>query len=120
MAGISAIFFCCFRNALRLAVAIVKSAGMFLMDCKSVLAVPLIGYVLFIGVFAFWLFGFVYLYSTGDPMRMDSYPFNKFGTDKKGTYLLYYWIFMGFWKQAFIAALVQFVIASSCAIWYFS
>lgn len=27
---------------------------------------------------------------------------------------------MGLWKQAFITALVQFVIASSCVIWYFS
>lgn len=78
IAGISAIFFCCFRNALRLAVAIVKSAGLFLMDCKTVLLVPIMGYVLFMVIFAFWMFGFVYLFSMGDPMRMDKYPFNTF------------------------------------------
>lgn len=43
VAGVSAVFFCCFRSALKLAVAIVKSAGMFLMDCKSVLFVPIAG-----------------------------------------------------------------------------
>lgn len=120
VAGISAIFFCCFRNALRLAVAIVKSAGQFLMDCKTVLLVPILGYVLVIGVLAFWLYGFVYLFSMGDPKRMDKYPFNTFSVEGKTKQYLYYWLFMGFWKQAFVTALVQFVIASSCVIWYFS
>jgi hypothetical protein len=78
IAGLSAIFFCCFRNALKLAVAIVKSAGMFLMDCKTVLLVPLLGQVLFLVIFCFWLVGFIYIYSMGTPQRMTSYPFNKF------------------------------------------
>lgn len=120
IAGISAIFFCCFRNALRLAVAIVKSAGLFLMDCKTVLLVPILGYVLFLAVFAFWLTGFVYLFSMGDPKRMTKYPFNTFSVEGETKQYLYFWLFMGLWKQAFISALVQFVIASSCVIWYFS
>lgn len=120
IAVISALFFCCFRNALRLAVAIVKSAGLFLMDCKTVLLVPILGYVTFLAVFAFWLVGFVYLFSMGDPKRMDTYPFNTFQVEGKNKQYLYFWLFMGLWKQAFISALVQFVIASSCVIWYFS
>lgn len=39
--AVSALMFCCLRAQLRLAVAIVKTAGMFLGDVKSVLMVPI-------------------------------------------------------------------------------
>lgn len=39
--ALSALIFCCLRKTLRLAVAIVKTAGLFLGDVKSVLMVPI-------------------------------------------------------------------------------
>jgi len=41
-AAISGLILCCKRNAIRLAVAIVKTAGSFIMDCKTVLLVPIV------------------------------------------------------------------------------
>ena len=71
LTAISAVFFCCYRDALKLAVAVVKSAGLFLMDCKTVLFVPIIGQLLFIAVFALWFFGFIIIYSNGTPSKVS-------------------------------------------------
>lgn len=43
VAGVFALLFCCFRSQLRLGVAIVKTAGVFVNDVKSILIVPIIG-----------------------------------------------------------------------------
>lgn len=34
--------------------------------------------------------------------------------------MFYYFIFGGLWKNAFLGALLQFILVSSVAIWYFS
>lgn len=43
VAGLSALILCCKREAIKMAVAIVKTAGSFIMDCKTVLLVPIVG-----------------------------------------------------------------------------
>jgi len=78
-------------------VAVVKSAGMFIMDCKTVLLVPILGQIMFIAVFAYWFVGFVYIYTMGTPQRTPQFPFNKFLISDSLRNFLYYWIFMGLW-----------------------
>ena len=63
--GLNALIFCCFRKQLALAVAIVKTAGVFLNDVKSVLIVPILGQIFIIIFFAIWIFGFIYIYASG-------------------------------------------------------
>jgi hypothetical protein len=63
--AISALMFCCLRKTLRLAVAIVKTAGLFLRDVKSVLVVPICTQMFALIIFAIWLVGFIYIYSSG-------------------------------------------------------
>lgn len=65
VAGLSALMFCCFRAQLRLGVAIVKTAGVFVNDVKSVLIVPIIGQLLVIIFFIVWAIGLALIYSTG-------------------------------------------------------
>lgn len=120
LAGISALIICCKRSAIKMAVAIVKTAGSFIMDCKTVLLVPVVGQLFFLIIFFLWTLGFIYVYSLGTPQKQAKYPFAEFKKNDMEVYAYWYWIFMGLWKQAFIACTVQFVIASAAAIWYFS
>jgi len=76
--GVSALFalmFCCFRSQLRLAVAIVKTAGVFVNDVKSIIIVPVVGQVLIIIFFIVWIIGLALIFSTGTVTGQVSKPF---------------------------------------------
>lgn len=68
-AALSALILCCKRSALKLAVAIVKTAGSFIMDCKTVLLVPPIANIFLLIILFLWLMGLVFVYSLGEPKR---------------------------------------------------
>lgn len=54
-------------SRIRLAIAIIKTATMFVRDVKSAMIVPLLFYVKLLIGFGFWIIGFIYLYSLGTP-----------------------------------------------------
>lgn len=60
------------------------------------------------------------MYSVGDVHGRVSSPFAAVTWDNNTKYALIYFLFAGLWIGAFIMALCQFILASSCAIWYFS
>lgn len=99
--GLNALIFCCFRKQLALAVAIVKTAGVFLNDVKSVLIVPILGQIFIIVFFAIWVFGFIYIYASGIITGQVALPYATVAiTNNQTAYLLYY-IFGGLWIHAF-------------------
>lgn len=65
-AAINVIIVCCLCSKINLAIAILKTASMFIREVKSVLFVPVIIFLVSIGFYAFWIIGFLYLYSIGD------------------------------------------------------
>lgn len=78
LAAISAIILCCKRSAIKLGVAIVKTAGSFIMDCKTVLLVPPVAQLFFLVIFFLWVLGLIYVYSMGTPVKRKDYPFAEF------------------------------------------
>lgn len=61
------IFICCMFSRIRLAIAIIKTATMFVRDTWSAMIVPLVFYVKVLLFFSFWIIGFIYIYAIGDP-----------------------------------------------------
>lgn len=66
LAGISFLMFLCYFRTIRLAIAIIKSAALFLADVPSALFVPLVFGVLVMVFWAFWIMMFMYVYSCGN------------------------------------------------------
>lgn len=88
---------------------------------QAFLVSPIISIVL-LAVWILWFTSVLYLYSVGTYTKnpFSQTPFGKVTWDKNTRYALGYFLFGGLWKNAFIQAVNQFVIASSVAIWYFS
>ena len=63
---------------------------------------------------------FRFLYSVGTVHGRVGSPLAAITWDKNTKYALIYFLFAGLWIAAFIMALCQFILASSCSIWYFA
>lgn len=113
------IFLCIFRK-IQQAIAIIKSAALFVAEVKSVFFVPPIISLLNMIFIAWWIITFVYVYSVGDIQGSSNGPFASVKWSKNVRYMLAYNIFGGLWINAFFGALIQFVIATACALWYFN
>lgn len=97
-----------------------KSAAEYVKATPSVFIVPVLSILVLAAFYAYWAVTAVYLASAGNPQRMKDYPFGTFDYDKKLQHYMIYHLFGGLWLTAFVAASVQFVIASSTCMWYFS
>jgi len=62
----------------------------------------------------------VYVYSVGDVTGSDNGPFASVTWKKNVRYMLIYHIFSGLWINAFFGAMIQFILATACALWYFN
>lgn len=62
----------------------------------------------------------MYVYSVGDVTGSDNGPFASVTWKKNVRYMLIYHIFSGLWINAFFGAMIQFILATACALWYFN
>ena len=58
-----------------MAIAVVKSAAVFVVETPSVILVPPVFIVITMGFWALWIVSFVYVYSTGTIITNPSTPF---------------------------------------------
>ena len=123
--GISAllliILLCC-CNRLRLAVAVCKVAGRFVIRvCQSTL-VPIFLMIVLVGMWAACLVCMVYLLSVTTFTISNSTDVLTSVANYGDTALieLYYFIFATLWSNALIGAIGIFVIASACCMWYYN
>ncbi len=82
---------------------------------------PLIFFFI-IGVWVvFWVISAVYVYSVGEATRSTTNPvFAEMKWNNVTRYVWIYHLFGLFWISAFIIGAAQFIIATCCALWYFS
>lgn len=124
MIGFSAIFFivvlcCCSR--IRLAVAICKSAGQFVVGVCLIVFVPILQAALAIGLWAGCLVAMVYLVSSAQFNVVSTDYFTSIADYQDPALIRFYlFIFGTLWLNAFIGAMGIFVIASACCMWYYS
>jgi len=77
--------------------------------------------MLFLVVFyVFWIIVALYLYTSGTPYSSGDSPLASFEWDVNTKRLLVFWLFELLWNNAFVLAVVTFIISSSACIWYFS
>jgi len=120
IAGASIVMVLCLFGRIRLAIAILKAAADYVKETLIVFLVPIVAVLILAAFFAYWAITAVYLVSAGDPVQIKDSAFGTFDYDKKLQYYMIYHLFGLLWLSAFIAASVQFIIASSTCIWYFS
>jgi solute carrier family 44 (choline transporter-like protein), member 2/4/5 len=110
---------CCSR--IRLAVAVCKAAGQFIVGvCTSVL-VPIFQTLLTLGLWGGCLIVMVFLVSTANfKITSSSDYFTSVDYIDGGLVNLYIFIFSTLWSNALIQAIGIFVIASACCMWYYS
>jgi len=122
--GVSAAFFilvlcCCSR--IRLAVAICKSAGQFIVGVCLIVLVPIFQTSLVISLWAGCLVAMVYLVSAASFTTTGATYFTTLAN--YGDYALirfYVFLFGTLWVNAFLGAMGIFVVASACCMWYYS
>ena len=67
----SLIIFFCFYKAIKLAIAVTKTAVSFISQVKTVLLVPILTLIPLVAVLIIYVLGFGYAYSTGEPIWND-------------------------------------------------
>ena len=105
--GIDGVFLilvlCCFSR-IRLAVAIMKVTGSFILNTPQILFLPLIFIIISLAWIAAWTFTAVYLFSVGNiEPRPDPLAFmTTVAWTKQTRYIFLYHLFGGLWVNAFI------------------
>jgi choline transporter-like protein 2/4/5 len=110
----------CGINRIRLAIGIIKTAADFVKDCPCAMVIPLVIFLLVLVFWGFWICGMIMIYSMGTVTNIPGEPYGKILWDPNTKIFLGIFIFSGLWKNAFLMALTQFILASTCCIWYFS
>lgn len=118
--GLSFIIFLCIFNKIRLAIGIIKTATLYVADNFSVMLLPPIMAIVLAILWVWWIFSVVYVVGLGEIKGSGSSPFATVTFDTNTRNMVYYFMFGGLWKQAFILALNQFILGSSVCIWYFN
>lgn len=126
IAGALFILLLCCCSRLRLAVAICKVAGQFVIRVCQVIFVPIILGILLMGMWALCLLCMVYLLSaTSFVAEKDSDgEYDIFTSVESYTesnlQRLYYFIFATLWCNALVMAMGIFVVAASVCMWYYN
>lgn len=110
---------CCSR--IRLAVAVCKSAGQFVVSVCLIVLVPIFQAILALGFWGACLIVMVYLVSAASFSSDSGSYFTYIGNYGDPALIrLYCFIFGTLWMAAFISAMGTFVISSACCMWYYS
>jgi hypothetical protein len=110
---------CCSR--IRLAVAVCKVAGQFVIRVCQAALVPIVLSIILIGMWAACLVCMVYLLSCTTFTAFPNDIFTSVASySDSSLFRLYFFIFGTLWCNAFIQALGIFIIAASCCMWYYN
>ena len=111
---------CCSR--IRLAIVLCGIGGEFIAKTLQILLVPLIMSAVTIVFWVFAIYGMLTIISTAQFVvnnNNDVFTSIKNKTSRS-LGMFYYFVFGSLWTNALLIAITTFVIASACAVWYFS
>lgn len=122
LAGLALILTLCCCSRLRLAVAVCKAAGQFIVGVCTSMLVPIFQTLFTLALWGGCLVVMVFLVSTAQFTVLNS---SDYFTSVKtysdpGLINLYIFIFSTLWSNALIGAIGIFVIASACCMWYYA
>jgi hypothetical protein len=114
--------FCNFKS-LRISIAIIETAADWFSDTKRIIFVPMIYFVIWIGVFILWLYGLCGVLSiSDDDITVSSVQYQQKDVNRsEGTnWMVAGMVFGMIWISAFIMACNDFAIICATVTWYFS
>lgn len=119
-AGVFLLLTLCCCGRIRLAVAICKCAGAFLLEVCSVMFVPIIMAIATVALWVVCCLCMIWLVSAA-PFIANGDIFTSI-QDFRDLSLVrfYYFVFATLWSNALLQGITTFVIASSCCMWYYS
>lgn len=82
--------------------------------------IPLVAYLCMVPIIIWFIFTNVYLYSMGEKKIEKGDMFATLEESRMTYWMFWVFLFGFFWIIAFFVAVMQFVIASVCALWYFT
>lgn len=118
--GISLLVLCCIYHKINIVIAVLKAGADYMKQVPTALLVPPLLTLVVVAFFAYWIAAFICLFASGAAFVNDSLPFTSVSWSDSTYYLMIYHGFGLLWNLAFFMAFCQFVLASSCAIWYYS
>lgn len=122
LSGFFLLMMICCCNRIRLAVAVCKVAGQFVIRCCQVMFVPIFLAAILIGMWACCLLCMIYLLSSTTfyvASSSDIFTSVKDYSDRS-LLELYYFVFGTLWSSALIQAIGTFTIASAVCMWYYN
>ena len=109
---------CCGR--IRLAVAVCKCTGAFILEVCSVMTVPIFMALATVGLWVICALCMIWLVSS-TPFIANGDIFTSIADYRDNSLIrFYYFVFGTLWCNAFVQAVTTFVIASACCMWYYS
>lgn len=120
--GAFAVISLCCCSRIRLAVAIMKVSSQFVYGTPTVILLPVIFMILCIAWIVAWTFLAVWIMSVGEakPRAAPLDFMTEVIWSDQTRYIFLYHLFGGLWVNAFLIGCFQFIVASACAVWYFS
>ena len=107
-------------STIALSIAIIKSAALYVASNFWIVTLPIFFAFFAVVYFISWTIGLAYLWSIGESTPRSMSPFAEIQWEKSTLYYILGHSFALLWNIAFINYLLVFVIACSCAIWYFN
>jgi len=121
LAGIVLLALLCCFSRIRLAVAVCKAAGQFVVNTCFIVLVPIIQTVITLAMWAVCIVAMLYLISSAAFVVSGTDVFTKINNYGDSNLVQFYcFVFGTLWLHAFIQAVGIFVIASACCMWYYS
>lgn len=119
LGGLFVLYILYMCRRIRLAIAILQSATLFVAQVKAALLLPPLFCLFTVGLYVYWVLATLAIYSTGE-IHDNSTVFPEANMEKTARNLYYFHFFGVLWVNAFLSALQEFTLASAVAIWYFS
>ena len=120
LGGIALIILLCSLPSIAIAVAVLKSACLYVASNFHMILVPVVMAVFCLIWVLFWATVLAYLWTIGDMKKGDYTPFATFVWEPVTKGLMVLHAFFFFFYAAFLLYLGVFITAAHCSIWYFN
>jgi len=108
------------RKRIALVVTLFKEAGKAVHAMPLLVLLPLLTFISIASITFFWLYGSLWIFTSGDPAQDTDTGYITYKPDQFMTWMRWYHIFGLLWLTQFCVACQHLVIAGSVAGWYFS
>lgn len=120
LAGYLSLMVCCLWGRITLAISVIRAAADFITDHHVVMLLPILNTFCCLAFFIYWMFGAAYIYSNGDVIYKEGYPYGKLNWGIWNRIFWYCHLFSLLWNMSFLIYFSHFTIAVMAVTWYYA